>query len=135
MSDNNIGGSYTYLIHRLNELPIAYVHLMQPLFPMDDLPEYPKDPLEYFGHLIKKPVITNGGYVRETAEKILAQNKTQFVSFGSLFLANPDLPKRFELNADLNEIDRQTMYGGDERGYNDYPALVSGESVNVYDRV
>ena len=129
MSDSNIGESYTYLIHLLNALPIAYIHLMQPLFPMDDLPEYLKDPLDYFGHLIKKPIITNGGYVRETAEKILAENKAQFVSFGSLFIANPDLPQRFELNANLNEVDRQTMYGGDDIGYIDYPVLVS-ESIN-----
>jgi N-ethylmaleimide reductase len=50
--------------------------------------------------------------------------EADLVSFGSLFLANPDLPKRFELNAQLNEPDRATMYtGGDEKGYTDYPFL------------
>ncbi len=45
------------------------------------------------------------------------------ISFGTLFLANPDLPKRFELNAELNEADRATMYGGQDKGYIDYPFL------------
>jgi N-ethylmaleimide reductase len=38
-------------------------------------------------------------------------------------LANPDLPKRFELHAALNEADRATMYGGQDKGYIDYPFL------------
>ena len=39
------------------------------------------------------------------------------------FIANPDLPKRFELNAPLNPYQRATFYGGNEKGYTDYPAL------------
>ncbi|MCP2040781.1 2,4-dienoyl-CoA reductase-like NADH-dependent reductase (Old Yellow Enzyme family) [Neisseria sp. HSC-16F19] len=39
------------------------------------------------------------------------------------FLANPDLPKRFELDAELNQADRNTMFGGGEQGYIDYPSL------------
>jgi N-ethylmaleimide reductase len=45
----------------------------------------------------------------------------KFISYGSLFLAHPDLPKRFELNAELNQPDRTTMYGGKDEGYIDYP--------------
>jgi N-ethylmaleimide reductase len=45
------------------------------------------------------------------------------ISYGTLFLANPDLPKRFELNAELNQADRATMYGGKDQGYIDYPFL------------
>jgi N-ethylmaleimide reductase len=40
-----------------------------------------------------------------------------------LFLANPDLPKRFDLDAPLNDLDRNTMYGGQDQGYIDYPFL------------
>jgi N-ethylmaleimide reductase len=45
------------------------------------------------------------------------------VSFGISFLANPDLPKRFERGAPLNKPDRSTLYTGDEKGYVDYPKL------------
>ena len=127
MLDSNPVGLYSHLITELNKLPVAYFHLMQPLFPLDKLPHYPKNVLETFRHLISKNIIANGGYNRDTAETELQQDAAQFVSFGSLFLANPDLPKRFELNAMLNEPDSATMYGGgNEKGYTDYPALSNG---------
>jgi N-ethylmaleimide reductase len=53
----------------------------------------------------------------------ISEGRTDAVSFASLFLANPDLPKRFELNADFNAPDRTTFYGGNEKGYTDYPRL------------
>jgi N-ethylmaleimide reductase len=45
------------------------------------------------------------------------------VAFGVPFIANPDLAKRFELNAPLNKPDTATFYGGNEKGYTDYPFL------------
>lgn len=115
---------YTYLLTELNELPLAYIHLMQPMFSLDDHPQYPKNVLTTFGSIIKKPLIINAGYTRETAEQVLKDEKAQLVSFGALFLSNPDLPERFKLNAPVNEPDRSTMYGGgDEKGYTDYPFL------------
>jgi N-ethylmaleimide reductase len=71
------------------------------------------------------PVIANCGYTRESAEAELEKGIAKMVSFGTLFLANPDLPKRFELNSELNQPDRATMYGGGDQGYIDYPFLNS----------
>ena len=45
------------------------------------------------------------------------------ISYGTLFISNPDLPKRFELNAELNQPDSATMYGGGDQGYIDYAFL------------
>jgi N-ethylmaleimide reductase len=45
------------------------------------------------------------------------------ISYGTLFIANPDLPERFEQNASLAEPDRATMYGGQDKGYIDYPMM------------
>ena len=49
------------------------------------------------------------------------------VAFGRAFIANPDLPERIRRGAALNAYDRSTFYGGDARGYVDYPALQGGE--------
>ncbi len=46
-----------------------------------------------------------------------------WVAFGQTFIANPDLPERFRADAALNPPDPATFYGGDSRGYTDYPAL------------
>ena len=80
--------------------------------------------IDTFGKLIKHPVIANCGYTKETGEAELEKGIAKLISYGTLFLANPDLPKRFELNAELNQPDRATMYGGKEQGDIDYPFLL-----------
>ena len=67
--------------------------------------------------------MANMGYNQATAEQALNSEHADMVAFGQLFIANPDLPERFALNAPLNEADQATFYGGDEKGYTDYPAL------------
>jgi N-ethylmaleimide reductase len=67
--------------------------------------------------------MVNGGYTRPLAEAALARGEADLVSFAALFLANPDLPARLERNSSLNVPDPATLYGGDHRGYTDYPAL------------
>ena len=114
---------FTALIEHLNNLPLAYVHLMKVPFPGDKFPQYPADTIETFGKKSKHPVIANCGYTRETGEAELQKGIAKMISYGTLFLANPDLPKRFELNAELNQADRATMYGGRDQGYIDYPFL------------
>jgi N-ethylmaleimide reductase len=67
--------------------------------------------------------IANGGYDRPRAERAIASGAADLVSFGAPFIANPDLVERFALSAPLNRPDPATFYGGDERGYIDYPFL------------
>ena len=45
------------------------------------------------------------------------------IAWGRQFIANPDLVERFAKNAPLNRYDRETFYGGSEKGYTDYPFL------------
>nr|WP_294945162.1 alkene reductase [uncultured Mucilaginibacter sp.] len=117
-------GTYTYLIEELNKLNFAYVELMKrsPYFPSPA--HYPADDeIAFFGSMIQQVVIANAGYVKASAEAELEKGIAKLVSFGTLFLANPDLPKRFELDAELNQPDRATMFGGGAQGYIDYPSL------------
>ncbi len=116
---------FTALISKLNELPLAYVHMMNVPFPKDQFPQYPSNCIDAFGKFSVHPVIANCGYNRESAEAELEKDIAKMVSFGTLFLANPDLPLRFELNSELNQPDRATMYGGGDQGYIDYPFLNS----------
>ncbi len=114
---------FTSLLEQLNQMPLAYVHIMKVPFPAEKFPQYPVDSIETFGKISKHPVVANCGYTRETGEAELQKGVAKLISFGTLFLANPDLPKRFELNAPLNQADRATMYGGKDQGYIDYPFL------------
>ena len=58
------------------------------------------------------------------ADAVLHKGEADMISFGSTFLANPDLPKRLQLGTELNEPDPATFYSGGEKGYTDYPALI-----------
>ena len=114
--------SYSYLIAEINALDIAFVEYMKRNYMEPELKHYPEgDEIELLASKIKTNVIANAGYTQESAEKELAKGIASAVSFGALFLANPDLPKRFEFNKQLNSPDPQTFFGGDERGYTDYP--------------
>jgi N-ethylmaleimide reductase len=121
--DSNPTELFSYLLKELNNMPLLYVQLMNAMFPTDNLPQYPRDVVGTFGGLTKHTLMANGGYTRETGEQELEKGIAKMISYGALFLANPDLPKRFELNAELNHPDRATMYGGGEKGYTDYPTL------------
>ena len=63
----------------------------------------------------------NGGYNLETGNAALAAGAADLISFGVLFLSNPDLPERFAEGATLNPVDQGTFYQGGEKGYIDYP--------------
>lgn len=121
---NDPMASFSYLIEELNKLDFAFVEFMQrnPLFPAPE--HYPQvDEVEVLGSKIKATLIANSGYDRESGEAELQRGIAKIISYGTLFLANPDLPKRFELNAELNAPDRATFFGGGAHGYIDYPSL------------
>ena len=76
-----------------------------------------------FGPMFEGKVLSAGGYGRDDAEAVVASGQADAIAFGRFFISNPDLPKRFELNAPLTPYDRKTFYGGDAKGYTDYPTL------------
>ncbi|HSM19643.1 MAG TPA: alkene reductase, partial [Hyphomicrobiales bacterium] len=62
-------------------------------------------------------------YDRARAVEAIAAGHADLVSFGRFFIANPDLVARLSEDAPLNPLDPSTLYGGDHRGYTDYPTL------------
>ena len=70
-----------------------------------------------------KPFVLNGGFAADTAEDAIRADLACAVSFGRLYIANPDLVERFATDAELAPTDAQTYYGGDARGYTDYPTF------------
>ena len=67
--------------------------------------------------------MVNNGYDRAMAEATISGGRADLVAFGKPFIANPDLARRLRQGAPLNAPDTATFYGGDQRGYTDYPAL------------
>ena len=112
--------TYESLIGGINDLGLAYVSILAQ--PESDLVA---DLKSLFGG----PVIINSGFAEvtelEDVERILAEGLADAVAVGRPFLANPDLPTRWQTGAELNEPNPDTFYGGGAEGYTDYPRLAS----------
>lgn len=128
MKDSYPAKTFRAAVDSLNHSCLAYLHLVEedgspasgPGFNMTDLRE------DYKGTLI-----VNGGYDRERAEAALATARADFISFGRLFIANPDLPARFKSGAPLGRPDPSSFYGGDDHGYIDYTFLEEVSRVGI----
>lgn len=123
MDDTYPAGLFTYLIEKLNTFNLAYLHLVEPMLPLDDFPHMIRQVARYFRPVWKGPLITAGNYNQEKGEAALRDGIADMVAFGRLFISNPDLPERFAQNAPLTEPDISTFYAGGERGYTDYPSI------------
>ena len=67
--------------------------------------------------------VANENFGREEAEAAIEAGEADAVAFGKLFIANPDLPRRFGLGAPLNAWNADTFYSDGPAGYTDYPTL------------
>jgi N-ethylmaleimide reductase len=125
MKDSNPTATFTYVAEALNQFKLAYLHVIEPRIRGNITIADDEQGLgtKFFRPIFQGAIITAGGYTYETGEAILQQNNADFVAYGRLFLANPDLPKRFARHASLNPYHRSTFYSSGEQGYTDYPTL------------
>ncbi len=126
MFDFNPVELYEYLIEKLNDYNLAYLHLMEPyvaLEPAEKYHRYLKIVTPHFRKIYKGPLITNVGFNFESGNKIIKEGQTDMVAFGKLFISNPDLVERFAKGATLNPLDESTFYYGGKKGYIDYPVM------------
>ncbi|KAK9929881.1 hypothetical protein M0R45_026954 [Rubus argutus] len=113
-----------YLANSLNKYGILYCHMVEPrMKTVGEKCECPHS-LVPMRKAFNGTFIAAGGYDKEDGNKAVAEGRADLIAFGRWFLANPDLPKRFELNAPLNKYNRDTFYISDPiLGYSDYPFL------------
>ncbi|KAF6987139.1 hypothetical protein CFC21_004810 [Triticum aestivum] len=115
-----------HMATKLNGVPcgILYLHMVEPRMARADGRRVVPKRLRPYREAFKGTFIAVGGYDREEGNKVVGEGYADLVAFGRLFLANPDLPKRFKLDAELNKYNRATFYTSDPIvGYTDYPFL------------
>ncbi|HZH35407.1 MAG TPA: alkene reductase [Pyrinomonadaceae bacterium] len=108
---------YKYIVPKLNGLNLSYLHI--------GTFDQNRDWHPVLRPLYKGIYFAGVGFTKERAEKLLADGGAEAIVFGTSFLANPDLPERFRLDAPLNEPDNSTFYTPGEKGYTDYPTLAA----------
>ncbi|KAK2658989.1 hypothetical protein Ddye_005522 [Dipteronia dyeriana] len=122
--DSNTEALGLYMAESLNKYGILYCHTVEPR--MKTVGEKCDTPhrLLPMRKALNGTFLVAGGYGREDGNKALAEGYADLVVYGLIFLANPDLPKRFELDAPLHNYNRDTFYiPNPVIGYTDYPFL------------
>lgn len=110
-----------YLAREFNKRGLAYLHLSEP-----DWAGGPAHSDEFRQALRAEfagVIIGAGGYTLEKANTLIAKGYIDAAAFGRPYIANPDLAHRLKLDAPLNQLNPETLYGGGAQGYTDYPAL------------
>ncbi|KAH9612047.1 hypothetical protein KSS87_018172 [Heliosperma pusillum] len=123
-TDSNPEALGLYLVNSLNKYDILYCHMIEPR--VDKAGESKTTPLSLLPmrNAFKGTFISAGGFNKEDGNNALKDGYADLVAYGRLFLANPDLPRRFELDGPLNRHNRETFYTSDPVvGYTDYPFL------------
>ena len=113
--------TFEYIIKKLNDYNLAYVHLSEPFTDVSDVPFAVTNIAKHFRPLYNGTLIINNAFDQEKGNKILEDGDADLVAYGKLFISNPDLVARFENNLELAEWDKDTFYTQSEKGYTDYP--------------
>ena len=120
ISEDSFEATYEALVLELAKLDLAYLHFME-------------NPMQN-GLLAKartwwpNTLIVNtfvGQKMKGKADlEYIETGAADLISFGQLFISNPDLVERLKLDGPFNVADGSKFYGGTEVGYTDYPALI-----------
>ncbi|WP_031436676.1 alkene reductase [Methylobacter tundripaludum] len=122
IKDSRPQQTFNAVAKKLSDYPLAYLHVLEG----DMLTGERQVDYAALRNCFAGFYMANNGYDLERGNEAIEQGHADMVAYGKLFIANPDLPERFVKNLPLNAPDQATFYGGDEKGYTDYPKYVGG---------
>ena len=121
IADSNPRAVFDHAVAQLNRFGLAYLHVVE------GATGGPRDNIAFDFQALRRAFdgayMANNGYDLDLAQATLREDRADLIAFGRPFIANPDLVERLRTAAPLNTLDRDTLYGGDAKGYTDYPAL------------
>ena len=120
--DNDPQPLFNHVVEGLNGFGLAYVHVVEGA--TGGARDYAPFDYQALRDRFDGVWMVNNGYDRQMAMDAVSSGRADLVSFGRLFIANPDLVRRLKENGPLNALmARETLYGGGAHGYTDYPTL------------
>jgi N-ethylmaleimide reductase len=128
ISDSDPEALFSAVYAMIARKGLAYLHVVES-FPGSDGDQSGREMLDRLRAGFEGFYVANGGYDGDSAAEAVAAGRAEAVAIGRDFLANPDLPERLRVGADLNEPDQSTFYGGGAEGYVDYPFLDEDEKT------
>lgn len=122
VADEETIPTFDYLVNELNNYDLAYLHLSEPFNDVSNIPFLVDDIAKHYRPMYNGTLMINNNFDQQKGNKVIEDGLADLVSFAKLFISNPDLPERFELNAPLAKWDDKTFYTPGEKGFIDYPA-------------
>ena len=121
MADSNPQALFNYVADALNQFNLAYLHVVEG--GIGDAGESVSFDFVALRKHFKNAYMANLGYDKARGNAAIANGQADCIAYGVPFIANPDLVERYRSDAPLNVADEALFYGGNEKGYTDYPFL------------
>jgi N-ethylmaleimide reductase len=118
--DPKVEETFLHLAQELRKRGAVYIHVVRGS-QLDAAPVVPEHFFTKLRRAFSATILLTDGLTKEIAEKLHQTDLADLFGFGALFIANPDLGERFKHSQPLNPPDPKTFYGGDAKGYTDYP--------------
>lgn len=125
---DSIDETYIFLTKEIEKTKVAYIHLLD--HSSLGAPMVPRELVQKIRDNYSGKIIFCGGLDSASAEVIVKEGLADLVAFGRAFVANPDLVYKMQHNLELNEVDPDTFYTPDDKGYVDYPTYQTPEPLN-----
>ncbi|KNX35853.1 alkene reductase [Luteipulveratus halotolerans] len=118
ITEDDYRQTYPRVLTALDPLGLAYLHVLE-----STDPQFTQDLRQAWRGVFVLNPSTPGSRTGPEHLRLVEDGDSDLVSFGSLFIANPDLPERLRTHAPLAQPDMTKAYGGDAAGYTDYPTM------------
>ncbi len=115
--------TFDYIVQRLNEYDLAYLHFSEPFNDVSAVPGAEIHIAQRYRSLWRGTLMINNNFDRETGNQVIDEDMADLVSYGRLYISNPDLVNRFARRVPLADWDDKKFYTPGPEGYTDYPTL------------
>ena len=121
--------TFDYIIKKLNEYDLAYLHLSEPFNDVSEVPYAVTEIAKRYRPMYNGTLMINAGFDQESGNKVIEEGNADLVAFGKPYISNPDLVERFAENIPLSDWDTDTFYVQGAKGYIDYESKARKQEV------
>jgi N-ethylmaleimide reductase len=117
--------TFDYIVKKLNDYDLAYLHLSEPFTDVSDIPYAEPEIAKRYRPMYNGTLIINTNFDREKGNKVIEEGNADLVAYGKPYVSNSDLVERFAQDIELTDWDQDTFYTPGEEGYLDYEKKAS----------
>jgi N-ethylmaleimide reductase len=122
--------TFDYIIKKLNDYNLAYLHLSEPFNDVSEVPHAITKIAERYRPVHNGTLMISTNFDQEKGNVVLEKENADLVSFAKQYISNPDLVERFEHHAALSDWDQETFYTTGKKGYTDYTTMYKKSKIN-----